>query len=203
MALFNNMYVLVEKESVNNTYDITENKVEKGLPLTDHVERKAIDFSVDAILLDDDKGNTAYNQYTKLRAWANSGTIIKFVGRNVLNVAITSINKSNDYKISNGASVSISMKEIRMGKNSYTQTKTSKQVTNKSTSKTSTSKSSSSSSKSSTTTKTSNYTTHTVRKGETLWYISKKYGTTVANIKSLNKLKSDLIKVGQKLVVRK
>lgn len=200
MALFNNMYVLVEKESVNNTYDITENKVEKGLPLTDHVERKAITFSVDAILLDDDKGNTAYNQYNKLKTWANSGTIIKFVGRNVLDVAITSISKNNDYKISNGASVSISMKEIRMGKNSYTQTKTSKQVTNKNTSKTTTSKSSS---KSSATTKTSNYTTHTVRKGETLWYISKKYGTTVANIKSLNKLKSDLIKIGQKLVVRK
>lgn len=45
-------------------------------------------------------------------------------------------------------------------------------------------------------------TTHLVRRGESLSVIAERYGVSVARIKSLNKLRSDRIKVGQKLVVR-
>ena len=63
---------------------------------------------------------------------------------------------------------------------------------------TSTSKSNNNSSKSTTTTK-----THTVKKGETLSSISRKYGCSVANIKKWNNLKSNAVKVGQKLKIKK
>ena len=43
--------------------------------------------------------------------------------------------------------------------------------------------------------------THTVQKGESLWIISRKYATTVDEIKRLNKLSTDSLNVGQKLVV--
>lgn len=46
-------------------------------------------------------------------------------------------------------------------------------------------------------------TIHTVTHGDTLWGISRKYGTTVDNIKALNGLKSNVIVVGQKLIVKK
>ncbi len=42
---------------------------------------------------------------------------------------------------------------------------------------------------------------HTVTKGDTLFSISQKYGTTVSGLKQLNGLKSDVIKVGQTLTV--
>lgn len=43
--------------------------------------------------------------------------------------------------------------------------------------------------------------THTVAKGESLWAISKKYGTTIDAIKKTNGLKSDSLRVGQKLTI--
>ncbi len=57
---------------------------------------------------------------------------------------------------------------------------------------------SSSGSKSGTTTK-----THTVKKGETLSSIARKYGCTVNDIKKWNNLKSNTVKVGQKLKIKK
>lgn len=44
--------------------------------------------------------------------------------------------------------------------------------------------------------------THTVRPGESLSVIAQQYKTTVSRIKSLNGLRSNMIKAGQKLVVR-
>lgn len=43
--------------------------------------------------------------------------------------------------------------------------------------------------------------TITVKKGDTLWGFSKKYGTTVSKIKQENKLKSDIIYIGQRLSI--
>jgi membrane-bound lytic murein transglycosylase D len=45
--------------------------------------------------------------------------------------------------------------------------------------------------------------THTVKKGETLSSIARKYGCTVNDIKKWNGLKSNTVKVGQKLKIKK
>nr|WP_242597358.1 LysM peptidoglycan-binding domain-containing protein [Desemzia sp. C1] len=45
-------------------------------------------------------------------------------------------------------------------------------------------------------------TQHTVKAGNILSGLAKQYGTTVANLKSVNNLKSDTIYVGQKLVIK-
>lgn len=42
---------------------------------------------------------------------------------------------------------------------------------------------------------------HTVSKGETLYGLARKYGSTVAKIKSANGLSSDMIRIGQRLKI--
>ncbi|MBC2128268.1 1,4-beta-N-acetylmuramoylhydrolase [Listeria marthii] len=44
--------------------------------------------------------------------------------------------------------------------------------------------------------------TYTVKKGDSLWAISRQYKTTVDNIKAWNKLPSNMIHVGQKLTIK-
>jgi membrane-bound lytic murein transglycosylase D len=48
-------------------------------------------------------------------------------------------------------------------------------------------------------TQTRSTTTHRVARGETLFSIAKRYGTTVALIKELNSLRGNVIRVGQRL----
>ncbi|PWJ39263.1 lytic transglycosylase domain-containing protein [Sediminitomix flava] len=43
---------------------------------------------------------------------------------------------------------------------------------------------------------------HTVKSGDSLWSIAKKYATTVSQLKKLNNLKSDKLSLGQKLKVK-
>ena len=43
--------------------------------------------------------------------------------------------------------------------------------------------------------------TYIVQKGDSLYSISKKFGVTVDSIKSKNNLKSNLLSIGQKLIV--
>lgn len=64
------------------------------------------------------------------------------------------------------------------------------------------SKSSTSSKSKTTAKKSTGSSSHTVTKGDTLYGIALKNKTTVAKIKSLNGLKSDLIRPGQRLKVR-
>lgn len=52
-------------------------------------------------------------------------------------------------------------------------------------------------------TSTATASTYTVKSGDTLWKISKKYGVSLAQLKQWNGLKSDMIAVGQKLAVKK
>ncbi|EAG2314039.1 1,4-beta-N-acetylmuramoylhydrolase [Listeria monocytogenes] len=52
------------------------------------------------------------------------------------------------------------------------------------------------------TTNNSTVKTYTVKKGDSLWAISRQYKTTVENIKAWNKLTSNMIHVGQKLTIK-
>ncbi len=74
-------------------------------------------------------------------------------------------------------------------------------VSNSSSSKKSVAKKNTRSSSKKSTSKRSSSRTYTVKKGDTLGAIAKRYGTTVTAIKRANGLKSDLIGINQKLSI--
>ena len=49
----------------------------------------------------------------------------------------------------------------------------------------------------------SEYDTYIVKSGDSLWSIASKYGTTVDKLKDINNLKTDLLSIGQKLLIPK
>lgn len=186
MALIDNMYIWIESEDISYTMNLSENPVETGISLTDHAEREPIELSVSGMLLDSEK-SSAYEQYTKLRNWQLACKQVKYVGRNIFTGVITDISKSNDYSVANGAPISLKLKEVRIANSPYqtgsTQNVAQKQVT---------------------TTKPVTTVSHTVKKGENLTVIAKKYGTTVSNILKLNPSIKDanVISINQKIRVK-
>lgn len=186
MATIDGLYIFIENEDISYKMNVTSNPTESGIDLTDHAEREPLEFSISGMLLDSDR-SSAYEQYTKLRNWQLACKEVKFVGRNVFTGVITDISKSNDYTISNGASVSLSLKEIRIANTPY-QTGNKQYVVQKQV----------------VTTKPVTMVYHIVKKGENLTLIAKKYGTTVNNILKLNpSIKNpNLIYVNQKIRVK-
>lgn len=186
MALLDNMYLFVETEDIAHKLNVTSNPTEQGIDLTDHAEREPIELSVSGMLLDSER-TTAYEQYTKLRNWQLACKQVKYVGRNIFTGVITDISKSNDYTVANGAPISLTLKEIRIANSPY-QTGSTQNVVQKQVA----------------TTKAVTSVYHTVKKGENLTLIAKKYGTTVNNILKLNSSikNANQINVNQKIRVR-
>lgn len=193
MATINNMYIWIESEDISYSMQITENQVETGISLTDHAEREPLELSLSGMLLDS-KTTTAYEQYSKLRNWQLACKQVKYVGRNVFTGVITDISKSNDYKVSNGALVSLTLKEIRIANSPYRKSAVKKKVTPKKAVV----------QKQVVTTKKVTAVYHTTKKGEYLILIAGKYGTTLSNILKLNpNIKNpNLIFIGQKIRVK-
>lgn len=178
MALLNNYYIFVQDEDVKRGISISEHPVEDGLRLTDNVQREPITISIKGQIV----GKNAKKNLKKIQDLHHKGKYVKYVGQNILNKAIIiSFDTSHPNTILGGCSFTMDIREIRVaksplvGKNKNKKKTTSgkKQVTKKS--------------KKNTKTK-----TYKVKRGDTLWDISKKYygsGTKYKKIVNANKNK--------------
>ncbi|MGN8233238.1 LysM peptidoglycan-binding domain-containing protein [Priestia flexa] len=185
MARLGNINIFVEKEDDTASVDATSYPVEKGIPLTDHVEEKPDEFSLTGSLT----GSNYEADYEYLRKCMKSGTILTFVGRNVAkDVIILDMSGSVDASIANGKNVSIKLRKIRIATTPWVKVQNSgkkKPVTPASTAKPA-----------------SAAVYHLVKKGDTYWMCWKKYGTSIAQLRLWNKYPDRRIPIGVKLRVR-
>lgn len=192
MALINNQYIHVTEEQVGRGVQVTEHAVEKGFPITDNVKPEAMTLSLTGVIVK--VGNTpAKTIVSSLESYHQKGKYVKYVGRNSMsNALITRFDTGYTNQIAGGCTFSMEIKQVRIAKAAYVAK--GNKVTGKQTQVTK---------KKTTTAK--KY--HTVKKGDTLWAIAKKYygdGKQYTKIYNANKSKiknPDLIYVGQKFLI--
>lgn len=175
------------QESFTNTVNVTSYPTEKGLPITDSVQRQPKIFNITGKIL----GKTSVDadkMYNALEKKQNAGTLVTYVGRTTAkNVIITSMQPTYDATIANGMSISIDLQEIRIAKSPYVKKKTTKTQSGK---------------KSKSNTKKTNKVYHKTKKGDTYWGMWKKYGTSIAQLRAWNKYPDRKIPIGVKLRVK-
>ena len=161
MALLNEHYIFIIDEDLKRGVTVSQHPVEKGLGVTDNVKREPKVISLKGEIV----GTDAKKKLDKIEALHQQGKLVKYIGQNILsNALITDFDTSHPNTIYGGCSFTMELTEIRIAKSPLVvkKTTTKKQVTTKSTK---TSK---------TTTKTTNK-KYTVKRGDTLWAIAKKY----------------------------
>ncbi|GBF73049.1 hypothetical protein PA598K_01334 [Paenibacillus sp. 598K] len=118
MALLDNHYLTVETESPSYPVAVTEQPVEKGINLIDHVQAQARTLALSGIIAGPDAA--------KVRAYILSvkdkGQVIKYVGRNAFTGLITAFDTTHDYAHANGMTFTMELREVRVATTAYAET---------------------------------------------------------------------------------
>lgn len=115
MATINGKYLWVEKESVSYPVEITKQPIEKGVDVTDHVQRQARVMSVNGGL----SGDGAANMLQFLKNAQDKGVIVKYVGRNAFVGLISGLTSDHDKENADGFWCSFNIEEVRISESSY------------------------------------------------------------------------------------
>lgn len=185
MAKLGKVKLFIESEGDNSSVDATSYPVEKGIPFTDHVQEKPDELTLSGFII----GENFKKDKEFLKQEMKKGTIMTYIGRNIAkNVIILSIDGNVDSSITNGSAISIKLQTVRIAKTSWVKIKNSgkKKPTNNS--------------KKPTPKKTAVY--HVTKKGDTYWGLSKKYGTSISQLRKWNKYPDTKIPIGKKLRVK-
>lgn len=192
MAKINGIQIHVEKESLQNDVELPSHPVEKGINLTDHVERKPIVLSISGKLIRPD--NTSVETLLgRLSTIETKGTQVVYEGRRIYhNLMIASFSHDADSKIMNGFNFSMTLKEVRFAQPSYVSLpkKTKAAVAGVS-----------SVGRKQTENKKQSPIYHLTKKGDTYSGIAQKYGAKWQDVQKNNKYPAKQIPIGVKIKV--
>lgn len=185
------LLIHVVDEDADIDVDTPTHKVEKGIDLSDHVERKPIVVKISGLLIRP-TADRVETLVQKLQAIEFEGKLITYEGRRIYkNMFVSGLTIKANSGVMNGYRFSLTLTEVRIGQSSYVKPKVKavtaskakagrKQTENK---------------------KSIKATTHTVKKGDTYSSLAKKYGVTVASLQKLNGYDPRKIPIGAKLKV--
>lgn len=193
MATLDGVEIFIEQEDEQHSVNATEYAVEEGEPFTDHIAKRPSSFSISGYIISDDWETDK----EKLIGIMNAGKIIKYVGKmTASNVVILDIKGTHGAAIANGMTLDISLRRVRITTTAWQKSppkeKTDqKPPTSGGTKKTVPAKPA---------TPPEKY--HVVAKGQTYWYMSGKYGTPIAQLRSWNGWADTKIPIGAKARVQ-
>lgn len=179
VATINSVKLVNTNESESSPFTITDNPVETGSPVSDHVQRETKTLEISGFLL----GATAEKDYATLKSYAEKGTIVSFRGRVYFkNVIISNLSKSYN-TIKNGFEITVSLRDLRRASTPWVKKK-------------------SSGKKQPVKSKKSPGTYITVKKGDCYWKWWKRYGTSIAQLRKWNKWPDRRIPIGKRARVK-
>ncbi|HAA4682696.1 TPA_asm: hypothetical protein GEU05_06005 [Listeria monocytogenes] len=181
VATLGSVKLVNTNESESSPVTVTDNPVETGSPISDHVQRETKTLEISGFLL----GSTAEKDYTTLVGYMEKGTIISFKGRVYFkNILISNLSRSYN-TIKNGFEITVSLRELRRVSTPWVQKK--KKTSGK---------------KQAVKSKKSTGTYITVKKGDCYWKWWKRYGTSIAQLRKWNKWPDRRIPIGKRARVK-
>lgn len=193
MAKLGDVTIHVEKESYRDQVEATEYAVERGEPFTDHIEAKPEELTLSAVIV----GNDYSAKVEKLREYMRKGTLLRYVGRSTASdVVILDIGRDYSADIGNGVALSISVRKIRIAKSPWVKAPPKQKPAQKPPSRSGKKKPVSTKPRPST----ARY--HVTKKGDTYWGLSRKYGTSIPQLRAWNRYPDRQIPIGVKLRVK-
>ncbi|KIL72519.1 LysM peptidoglycan-binding domain-containing protein [Bacillus badius] len=185
MARLGNIQLHIETEGDNSSVDVSSYPVEKGVPLSDHIQQKPDEFSLSGSIL----GPNYVRDKEYLKQEMKKGTIFTYVGRNIAKqVAILAIDGNMHAGIANGSEINIKLQTIKFASSPWKRVGTGAVVGNTGLKK-----------PVSKTPQKAVY--HVTKKGDTYWGLSKKYGVSIDQLRKWNKYPDRKIPIGVKLRV--
>ncbi|EJV3834580.1 LysM peptidoglycan-binding domain-containing protein [Listeria innocua] len=171
VATIGSVKLVNTNESESSPFTITDNPVETGANVSDHVQRETKTLEISGFLL----GATAERDYATLKDYAEKGTIVTFRGRVYFkNVLISNLSKSYN-TIKNGFEITISLRDLRRASTPWVRKKK----------KSSGKKQPVKPKKQPVKKTTAVYVT--VKSGDCYWKWWKRYGTSIAQLRKWNK----------------
>ncbi|MFJ7841580.1 LysM peptidoglycan-binding domain-containing protein [Lysinibacillus sphaericus] len=189
-ARLNGLLIHVVSEDADFNADIPTHKVEKGIDLSDHVEKKPEVVKLSGLLIrpTNERVETLIN---KLKSFEYKGQPITYEGRRIYqNMLLHNLSIKASSKVMNGYNFSCTLTEVRIAQSSYVDPKI----------KASTAPTKEAGRKQ-TENKRQSPVYHVVKKGDTYSSLGKKYGTKWQDIQKWNSYDSKKIPVGVKLRV--
>jgi hypothetical protein len=118
MATINANYITVESEEPSHEIEVTEQPIEDGIDIMDHVRAKAKTMRISGFIVGDDAAQIRQNILNLHQA----GSIVEYIGRNYFVGIITSFQSTHNHQVANGLSFNAILKEVRVAKSSYLET---------------------------------------------------------------------------------
>ncbi|HAA3491394.1 TPA_asm: hypothetical protein GEH82_14500 [Listeria monocytogenes] len=171
VALLGSIKIVNTSESESAPVTVTDNPVEIGSPLSDHVQRETRTLEISGFLL----GPSAEKDYSTLLSYKDRGIVLIYRGRVYFNNVLIS-NLSRSYNtIKNGFEISITIRDLRRASTPWVRKK-----------KKSSGKKQPVKPKKQPVKKTTAVCV-TVKSGDCYWKWWKRYGTSIAQLRKWNK----------------